>query len=118
MRPIFIAIFSVILLSFMLGIFVEVVRGCIHIPLSIWLYCLAASAVFTPIYYLLERGGKTDALLLSNKECFPLKLALGMLIIAVAYAYSLSAAAFLLMVCGLAPILDRAYRYAHIASKK
>jgi hypothetical protein len=112
----FIALISIILCSFMLVIFVEVVRGSIRIPSSIWLSSLLVSSVFMAAYYWLERKGKTN-ILLSNKDYLALKLLLGMLIIAVAYTYSLSAAALLLMVCGLASIVDYAYRYSHFASK-
>ncbi|HAS6641144.1 MULTISPECIES: hypothetical protein [Vibrio] len=114
-RPIFIVFISTLLLTFLMGIFVEIVRGCIDIPSSIWLYCLAISILFTAVYHWLEHKGKTAIFL--TKEYQALNLLMGAVIIAIAYTYSLSAAALLLIVCGLALIIDCAYRYSHIASK-
>ena len=115
-HPIFIVIISTLLLTFLFGIFLEVARGCIRIPSSIWLYSLAASAVFIPAHYWLERKGKVD-ILLSNKEHSVLKLLLGAFVVAIAYFYSLPAAALLLIICGVASIADYAYRYSHFSQK-
>ncbi len=115
-RPILIIMLSILLLTFLMGIFLEIVRGCIHIPSTIWISCLAISTLFTSAYYWLERKGKT-AIFFWTKGHQVLNLLMVTLILAVAYLYSLSAAALLLMVWGLSIIVDCAYRYSHVASK-